>query len=188
MYMFKFTHATLLLLVSLLAGCAANTLPGDVSHSILTSPYQLDSGDELRVTVFEQDNLSAIYTVDQAGYVTIPLIGAVAARGRTTQQLSGDVAQKLQQGFVRSPDVSIEVQTFRPFFIHGEIANGGQYEYVNGLTIQTAVAIGGGFSPRANKRAFVIARQINGKIVHGKASLNTPIRPGDIITVKERLF
>lgn len=171
-----------------LIGCASNTLPQSASHKSLTQAYQLDSGDELRVTVFEQANLSTTYTVDQAGFITMPLIGVVPARGRTTQQLSGEVAAKLRQGFVRNPDVAIEVATFRPFFIHGEVNNAGQFEYVNGLTAQTAIAIAGGFSPRANRRQVQISRQINGSIEHGKVDLNTPIRPGDTITVKERLF
>lgn len=185
----RFVIVSLLILITgHLAGCANSTLPQSASHKALTSPYQLDSGDQLRVTVFEQANLSTTYTVDQSGYITMPLIGAVAARGRTTQQLSSDVAVKLQQGFVRSPDVAIEVATFRPFFIHGEVNNAGQFEYVNGLTAQTAIAIAGGFSSRANRRQVVISRQINGSIQHGKVDLNTPIRPGDTITVKERLF
>lgn len=173
---------------SLISGCASHNVPPNASFKILTAPYQLDSGDQLRVTVFEQANLSTTYTVDQAGFVTLPLIGAVSARGRTTQQLSGEIATKLKQGFVRDPDVAIEVQTFRPFFIHGEVNNAGQFQYVNGLTVQTAIAIAGGFSPRANRQVAVITRQINGKIQHGKVDLNIPIRPGDTITVKERLF
>jgi len=178
----------LLFTCGLLAGCASNNTLQAASHKALTLPYQLDSGDELRITVFEQANLSTNYTVDQAGFITMPLIGVVAARGRTTQQLSSDVAAKLRQGFVRSPDVAIEVATFRPFFIHGEVNNAGQFEYVNGLTAQTAIAIAGGFSPRANRREVQISRQINGTIKHDKVDLNTPIRPGDTVTVKERLF
>lgn len=180
--------SVLIVLASILAGCASHKVPQDASFKILTQPYQLDSGDQLRVTVFEQANLSTNYTVDQAGFVTLPLIGSVAARGRTTKQLSSDIATRLKQGFVRDPDVAIEVQTFRPFFIHGEINNAGQYEYVNGLTVQTAIAIAGGFSARANKQVVVITRQINGEIQHAKVDVNTPIRPGDTLTIKERLF
>ena len=178
----------LFVVLGLLAACAAKPLPEATSHEVLTQPYQLDSGDTLRVTVFEQTNLSATYTVDQAGFVTLPLIGQVAARGRTTQQLSKTIARKLEGGFVRNPDVSIEVATFRPFFIYGEVTNGGQYEYVNGMTVQTAIAIAGGFSPRANRKSVIIARQINGEIIHGRADLNMPVRPGDTINIKERLF
>jgi len=176
------------IIVSVLAGCASQNVPQNATYKVLTEPYQLDSGDELRVTVFEQANLSTTYMVDQAGFVTLPLIGSVPARGRTTQQLSGDIAKRLKQGFVRDPDVAIEVQTFRPFFIHGEVNNAGQYQYVSGLTVQTAIAISGGFSARANKQSAILTRQINGEIQHSKVDLNTPVRPGDTITVKERLF
>ncbi len=186
--MHKVILSLLLVFAFSLAGCASQQVPQSASFKVLTQPYQLDTGDELRINVFEQANLSTTYTVDQAGFVTMPLIGTVAARGRTTQQLSSDIANRLKQGYVRDPDVSIEVQTFRPFFIFGEVNNAGQYEYVNGMTVQTAVAIAGGFSARANKQNVIITRQLNGTIQHGQVNLNTPIRPGDTVTIKERLF
>ena len=112
-------------------------------------PYSLDTGDKLRIVVFGQDGLTNSYFVDAAGNVTMPLIGAVTARGLTTQQLSRAVAAKLRGGFIREPHVAIEVEIYRPFFILGEVTQPGQYPYVPNMTVETAVAIAGGFTPRA---------------------------------------
>jgi polysaccharide export outer membrane protein len=88
--------------------------------------YTLDSGDKLRVVVFGQDGLSASYSVDTGGSITMPLIGAVAARGHTPAQLQAAIAAKLRQGYVREPHVAVEVETYRPFFILGEVTLPGQ--------------------------------------------------------------
>ncbi|MGO6908317.1 polysaccharide export protein UppC, partial [Rhizobium ruizarguesonis] len=104
------------------------------------------------ITVFDQQSLTNTYTVDQAGYVAFPLIGQVPARGRTLQQLSGQIAQKLQQGYLRDPDVTIDVDRYRSVFIMGEVGQPGQYAYVPGMTVQNAIAVAGGFSSRANQR------------------------------------
>jgi polysaccharide export outer membrane protein len=152
--------------------------------------YSLDTGDKLRIVVFGQDGISNSYFVDAAGQVTLPLIGAVNARGLTTQQLAGAVAGKLRAGFIREPHVAIEVETYRPFFILGEVTQPGQYPYVPNMTVETAVAIAGGFTPRAYRWDVQIDRQAEGSVMRGRASvpLLTRIRPGDTIIIKERWF
>ena len=114
-------------------------------------PYLLDSGDRLRVTVFEQEGLTNVYSVDQAGYISFPLVGAVPARGHTTGQLEGAIAERLRAGYLRDPDVSVEVERYRPIFIMGEVGSAGQYTYVPGMTVHKAIASAGGFSPRAQQ-------------------------------------
>ena len=154
----------------------------------LDGPYHLDSGDKLRITVFEQASLTNTYTVDQAGYLAFPLIGNVAARGLTTQELARALARGLSGGYLRNPDVSVEVDTYRPFFIMGEVRNPGQYTYVDGLTAQTAVAIAGGFTARANDGQVEVTRRLNGKSYTGLVPLSAAIRPGDVLRVPLRLF
>ena len=153
-------------------------------------PYGLDTGDKLRIVVFGQEGLSNSYFVDAAGQVTIPLIGAVTARGLTTQQLARAVAAKLRAGFIREPHVAIEVETYRPFFILGEVLQPGQYPYVPNMTVETAVAIAGGFTPRAYRYDVKIDRQTAGATVRGRSSvpLLTQVQPGDTIVIKERWF
>jgi polysaccharide biosynthesis/export protein len=149
--------------------------------------YTLDTGDKVRVVVFGQDGISNSYLVDVSGKVNLSLIGAVPARGLTNQQLAAAIAARLKQGFIREPHVSVEVETYRPFFILGEVTTPGQYPYVANMTAETAVAIAGGFAPRAYKKTVELTRKGSGQI-HVEVPLDYPVRPGDTIVVKERWF
>ncbi|MCJ8508426.1 polysaccharide export protein [Rhizobium lemnae] len=171
-----------------LVGCTSYAPAPKAFHEATIQPYRLDSGDRLRVTVFEQPSLSNTYTVDQAGYISFPLVGQVTARGQTLSGLSGAIAAKLKQGYLRDPDVSIEVDRYRPVFVMGEVGRPGQYSYVPGMTAQNAIAIAGGFTPRGNQREIDVTRKINGQILTGKTTISAPILAGDTIYVKERLF
>jgi polysaccharide export outer membrane protein len=151
-------------------------------------PYLLDSGDRLRVVVFGQDGVTNSYAVDANGSIAMPLIGAVPARGLTTQQLGADIAARLRQGYIREPHVAIEIEIYRPFFILGEVTYPGQYPYVANMTVETAVAIAGGFSPRAKRSEVNMTRPYGGQIARGTVPPYTPVRPGDTITVTERWF
>ena len=150
--------------------------------------YLLDSGDRLRVVVFGQDGLSNSYMVDAAGNITMPLIGAVAARGIGTAELARSVAARLRNGFIREPHVAIEVETYRPFFILGEVTFPGQYPFVPNMTVETAVAIAGGFTPRAYHFDVKLVRTMGGQTHRVAVPLTTPVRPGDTITIEERWF
>jgi protein involved in polysaccharide export with SLBB domain len=150
--------------------------------------YTLDSGDKLRVVVFGQDGITNSYIVGADGNVNLPLVGAVPARGFTTAQLSQMISERLKQGYVREPHVSVEVETYRPFFILGEVTTPGQYPYVANMTAETAIAIAGGFSPRADKRQVELTRNAPGQTFKGDVPLSYPVRPGDTIQVKERWF
>ena len=151
-------------------------------------PYTLDSGDRLRVVVFGQDGLSNSYVIDVSGKITMPLVGPVSARGCTTTQLARAIAERLRNGYLREPHVAIEVETYRPFFILGEVLAPGLYPYVPNMTVETAVAIAGGFTPRAYRYDFEVSRSSMGVTSRQKVPLIAPIRPGDTITVSERWF
>lgn len=150
--------------------------------------YTLDSGDKLRVVVFGQDGITNSYTVDAGGNVNLPLIGTVPARGISTQQLAKSIADRLRQGYVREPHVTVEVETYRPFFILGEVTNPGQYPYVANMTVETAVAIAGGFGARASKKTVELTRNSTAQRMRGSVPLSYPLQPGDTIVVKERWF
>ncbi|MCK9907497.1 polysaccharide export protein [Microbacteriaceae bacterium K1510] len=150
--------------------------------------YTLDSGDRLRIVVFGQEGITNSYIVGVDGNVNLPLVGSVQARGSTTQQLSQTIAARLKQGYVREPHVSVEVEAYRPFFILGEVTTPGQYPYVPNMSAETAIAIAGGFSPRASKRTVELTRNAPGQQFKGEVPLNYPLRPGDTIVVKERWF
>jgi polysaccharide export outer membrane protein len=179
-------HALLAALV--VSGCSGYRPAPAAFHEMLDQPYRLGAGDRLRVTVFEQQELTNTYSVDQSGYFAFPLVGAVPARGHTAQQIEATLAARLREGYLRDPDVSVEVDRYRPIFIMGEVGAAGQYSYVPGLTVQKAIAIAGGFSPRANQTGVDITRDVNGKVITGRVRISDPLLPGDTIYVRERLF
>ncbi len=174
---------------ALLSGCAA---PGAYKPELFAAsasePYTLAAGDRLRVIVFGQDSLSNTYSVDGAGRIAMPLIGSVPVQNRTVPDVEREIAARLRNGFVREPRVSVEVEAFRPFFVLGEVTNAGQYPFVEAMTARTAVAIAGGFGPRGYQGAVDLTRMIDGYPVTGRVPLDTPVRPGDTITVRERIF
>ena len=151
-------------------------------------PYTLDSGDKVRIVVFGQDTLSNNYTVDAQGAVSLPLVGAIGARGLTTSQLGSAIAARLRSGYVRDPSVAVEIDIYRPFFVLGEVTFPGQYPYVPNMTVENAIAIAGGFTPRASKDKVTITRKVHGEPSRYVLPLRYPLRPGDTIEVSERWF
>ena len=128
------------------------------------------------------------YSVDAGGFIDMPLIGPVPARGATTDELAGRISEKLRDGFIREPHVAVEVEAYRPFFILGEVTQPGQYPYVANMTAETAVAIAGGFTPRALRRGVIVNRNNYGHPVRMSVPLTFPLRPGDTVNVQERWF
>lgn len=184
----RLLYPTLLFLgVLLTSGCAGYQQPSAV-HEELVTPYRLDSGDRVRVIVFDQSELSTSYTVDKGGAITMPLIGSVEARGLTPNQIETTITTKLRNGFLRNPDVSVEVERYRPFFAMGEVNAAGQYTYVAGMTVQSGIAIAGGFTPRADKSLIDVTRSMNGVVETARLRPTDPLMPGDTINVRERIF
>jgi polysaccharide export outer membrane protein len=172
-----------------LAACAHPPYRTDLLDPPTGSAYTLASGDRLRIIVFGQDNLSNIYAVDGSGRIAMPLIGTVPVAGMSTAQAERAIEARLKVGYIREPKVTVEVDVYRPFFVLGEVTNSGQFPYVNGMTVQTAVAIAGGYAPRAAKDYAEITRvNGDGRLVTAPVPINYPVRPGDTIVIKERWF
>ncbi len=184
-------RTALLLLGSVLSltGCTHPPYGAEYLDIPTGSAYTLSSGDRLRIIVFGQDNLSNIYAVDGSGRISMPLIGLVHVAGQSTAQVEHAIAEKLKAGYVREPKVTVEVDVYRPFFVLGEVTTSGQFPYVNGMTVQTAVAIAGGYTPRAAKDYAELTRQgRDGRLVTAAVPITFPVRPGDTIVIKERWF
>jgi len=186
--MFVRTIFALLILAVAISGCARNATKSLAFAGSADQPYLLDSGDKLRVVVFGQESLTNSYTVDGGGNIAMPLIGAVKARGASVRQLEQSLARRLREGLYRNPNVTVDIEAYRPFFILGEVRNPGQYPYVNGMTVQTAVAIAGGFTAQARRSSVEVTRQLAGRVAHARVPPLHPVRPGDTINVEERLF
>jgi protein involved in polysaccharide export with SLBB domain len=152
------------------------------------SEYRLGSGDRLRVTVFNEDDLSGEYQVSGAGTISMPLIGDVRAEGRSVAELEDSVEAALRDGYLRTPQVSAEVLNFRPYYILGEVKSPAEYPYQEGLTVMNAIATAGGFSYRANRKVVVIKAADANQEVRVELRPDTPVLPGDTIRVLERFF
>jgi polysaccharide export outer membrane protein len=159
--------------------------PPPVAHD---PAYRLDAGDRLRIVVYGQEGLTNTYLVDAGGSNTMPLIGAVAARGRTPADLAAAIAARLRNGYIRQPYVAAEVEAYRPFFILGEVAAPGQYPFVPNMTVESAVAIAGGFSPRARRDLVIVTHTDARGVVRISVPPATPLSPGDTVLVDERWF
>ena len=163
-------------------------LAGPQAVADTDGPYLLDTADRLRIFVYGQPNLSRLYVVDHDGRIAVPLIGEIHARGKTTTELQRAIRAKLGAEFVKDPQVTVDVQQNRPFFILGEVKTAGQYPYVSGMTVETAIAIAGGYTERASERKFRITRRINGFVEQIEAPGDYVVKPGDTVYVFERFF
>jgi polysaccharide export outer membrane protein len=150
--------------------------------------YRLDAGDKLRVVVYGQEGLTNTYAIDAGGSITMPLIGAVPARGRTPAGLAAEITAKLRNGYIRDPSVAVEIESYRPFFILGEVAAPGQYPYVPNMSVESAVAIAGGFSPRARRDRVTLTHADGSGVSRFVVPLGTALGPGDTVLVGERWF
>ena len=154
---------------TLITGCAQPRFRAELFDSSATAPYNA-------------------YAVDGAGRISMPLISLIDAYGLTTADLERRIEQRLRGGYLREPRVSVEVEAYRPFFILGEVTNAGQYPYINGMTVQNALAVSGGFGPRAQRDWVDLTRIVNGEPITGAVPITQSILPGDTITVRERFF
>jgi protein involved in polysaccharide export with SLBB domain len=157
----------------------------------VTSPgtYRLSPGDKLKVTVFNEADLTGEFQVNERGNVAFPLVGEVQAANATPDEFQQRLTARLRGKYVKNPRVSVEIISYRPFNVFGEVRNAGQYQYRPGLTIQDAVALAGGFTYRASTRTVYIRRaDASGEISVSTDGEKVPILPGDNIRVPERFF
>lgn len=156
-------------------------------QEFLETMYTLGSGDRLKITVFGEDDLSGEFQVDGSGYISFPLIGEIRVSGLNMRGLERELVERLQDGYLIDPRVSLEVMNYRPFYILGEVNNPGQYEYVSGINLHNAVAMAGGYTHRARRNRAEITRTNPDTIIEN-ADHSTVILPGDIINIRERFF
>ena len=166
----------------------AGSAPVAMPVAAYDAAYRLDAGDRLRIVVYGQEGLTNSYAVDAGGNITMPMIGAVPARGCTPAELALAIAARLRGGFIREPYVAAEVEQYRPFFILGEVAAPGQYPYVPNMTAESAVAIAGGYTPRARKSAFKLTRNVAMGAITSVVPPNAALLPGDTLVIGERWF
>ena len=176
-----------------LQGCASSQnaplVSGGVGALAVSTAFSLGPGDRLRITVFGEQKLSGDYNVSNTGQIAFPLIGNVAASGRTLEEVQDAMRDKLASGYLQDPRVSVEVLNYRPFYIMGEVMKPGEYPYVAGLTLEQAIAKAGGYTYRAKRSRIFIK-----PAAHASEQSTTYrdktilVQPGDTIRVPERFF
>ena len=186
----------LLLLGLVMAGCELGASLGPVSPAeqqalielaATTSPT-LHPGEKIRVIVFGEDRLSGEYEIDPAGFVSLPLAGTIKAAGLSKQQLELDLSKKFSGEYLRKPRVTVDVTSFRPFYIMGEVTKAGEYPFKSGLNVMSAIAIAGGTTYRANRSTVLIQHIGENGFREYPLSPTIPVSPGDLIRVPERYF
>jgi protein involved in polysaccharide export with SLBB domain len=193
--MARYSKLAVIVLTALqLAGCYTDYGPIEVqTRPVVLSgaavATHLRAGERIKITVYGEETLTGEYDISPGGSVTMPLIGAIRAAGRSQAELGRDIAGRYRSGgFLQDPKVTVAVVQFRPFYVLGEATNPGEYPFRSGLTVHAAVAMAGGFTYRASK-SFVLIRH-TGDEVWKEYPLTEPvvIAPGDLIRVPERYF
>ena len=150
--------------------------------------YKLGSGDLIKITVFNQVELSGEYTINGAGLIALPLIGDVTTKDLTVKQVEQNIANKLKPDYLLNPKVNVQVLNYRPFYILGEVKEPQSYPYVDGMTYLNAVAIAGGFTYRAKEDHVMVIRMKDPQKRKIKLNMDEKVMPGDVIHVEERFF
>jgi polysaccharide export outer membrane protein len=176
------------LLGGLGAACTGRIAPGGATDAALAPTYRLGAGDRLRITVFGEADLTGEFVVNSAGAVAFPLVGDVAASGKTLPEFSAALTDALMPDYLRDANVAVEVLNYRPFYILGEVRTPGTYPYSANLTVVNAVATAEGFTYRANKRVVFIKHADENQERRYRLTTTTPVQPGDTIRIAERIF
>ncbi len=189
----KYLIAAALLLGGAVVGPASGAqaqgaLPSNADAASIIGRYQLGSGDQIRVTVYGEEDLSGEFEIDGTGTIGLPLIGAVTIGGKILSAAQKQIAEQLADGFLVNPRVSIEVLNYRPFYILGEVKSPGSYPYVSGMTVLNAIALASGFTYRASENKIEVTRRVDGVEQKVRIKLTAAVLPGDILRVPERLF
>lgn len=149
--------------------------------------YRLGIGDKLKITVYGEENLSGPFEVNAFGQVSLPLVGEMPAKGLGLDDFRNQLTHKLAGGYLKNPKVSVEMMTYRPIYVHGEVKNGGEFQYKNGVSLRDAVAMAGGYTYRADQGYLYIGREGEPDVAV-RMPADVPVLPGDNIRVPERFF
>ena len=175
----------LLSLATVLAGQAA--APAQAPNPVTPAPaaqvspsfnavYQIGPTDVLGIKVFGEENLSNNYTVDSDGSITFPLIGRVQVSGKTTRQIEEQITKTLDADFIKKPQVSVEIATYRArsIYVIGEVRSPGRYSIQGPQTLLEVIAHAGSTTPTASN-TIIVQRYKDGIA----AAIAAPALPGD---------
>ena len=150
--------------------------------------YQLDSGDRIQIRVYGEEDLSMETLLSDSGVINYPFLGEIKVAGISPSQLEKKLVSGLKGDYLINPNIEVSIVEYRPFFINGEVNTPGGYAFQPGLTINRAVAIAQGMTPRASDQKIFIERGYGEAKKRFKADLDTRLYPGDIITIEQGIF
>jgi len=153
-----------------------------------TSKYRLGAGDEIEILVYDEPDLTVEITINDDGNINFPLIGTISVTGKTASQIEKLIHQGLQGDYLLNPSVQVDIISYRPFYIHGEVNRPGAYPYKPGLNIDQAIALAGGLTERASVSKIYIKQSDNDNNKSNKVKLSYAVSPGDIITIEQSFF
>ncbi len=156
---------------------------GDVTYQ-----YHLGLGDKVSVSVFGESDLGGTFVVSSEGKLSLPLIGDFPAAGMTAAELKSKIENAYRQGYLKDPKVTVDVMSFRPFYILGEVNKPGEYPYDSGMTVVNAVALASGFTYRADQKHVFIKHVNQLKETEVPLTTSQAVEPGDTIRISERYF
>ncbi len=171
---FSFILIATLMLLSQVSIAAENT-------------YKLGTGDRIKITVYGEKDLTMETTLNDDGVINYPFLGEIAVEGMTVKQLENKIYKNLKGDYLVNPNVHVSIETYRPFFINGQVKKPGGYPYQPGLTLRRAISLAGGYTERASKKNTFIVHQ-NKPETRIRARQSMRIQPGDTITVEESFF
>jgi polysaccharide biosynthesis/export protein len=180
-------HLFLVLFAVSLAGCSSagsNLPPLPAATSGGEAGYRLAPNDKLKITVFGAEDMSGDFAVNDAGNVSMPLVGDIKAAGLTPAEFARAIESRLREGYMKDPKVAVQANAYRPIYIFGEVTKPGEYPYASNMSVLNAVALGGGYSYRANQDYVIVSR--GGR--EYKANVTARLQPDDIVRVPERFF
>jgi len=173
-------------LALLTAGC----LTSDPTAPATSSPAELRlaPGDKIRVVVFGEDKLSGDFQVDNDGGISLPLAGTINGAGLTKAEMEQQISASLKSKYLRDPKVTVDVISYRPFDVLGEVQKPGEYPFRSCLNVLSAIAIAGGSTYRASTSKVTIQRFGQKEAAEVPQSSSVLVMPGDVVRVPERYF
>ena len=190
---------SILLAGAMVAGGCSSQIDGPASTVAATTAnlggtpevsriYRLGIGDKVKVTVFGEADLSGQFEIGATGGLAMPLVGEIPAKGASVGDVRDAIVGRLRTGYLKDPKVSVEILTYRPFYVHGEVRTGGEFAFKNGVTIRDAIAIAGGYTYRAKHDHVLLIREGTAREVRVALPSMEAVMPGDNIRVPERFF
>ena len=172
-----------------ITGCTSSTAGLGSLPPVQSAEYRFAPGDKIRVVVQDLKDATADYTIDQTGMISLPFIKEVKVGDKTLKEAQGAIEQAfIAQNILVRPNVSIQAIELRPIYVLGEVNKPGEYNYREGMTIFAAISLAGGYTYRADTKAMVVTRSVNGRKITAAGGENTDVLPGDQIRVVEKWF